>query len=83
VQPAAGANQPAQEIVEIVRAAAWNRLGVEYAGGAPLAEYARKMGLGAPLGNLFEAAGHVAQAYYGGIVLAPLGEPGRVSHIAW
>ncbi|MFN8464294.1 MAG: M23 family metallopeptidase [Caldilineaceae bacterium] len=73
----------APPLPEIVRAAAWNRLGLEYAAGSPLAEYARSAGLGAPLSNLFEVAGHLAQAYHGGIVMAPVSEPGKVTHIVW
>jgi hypothetical protein len=73
----------ATPVAEAVRAAAWNRLGLEYNGGSSLVEYARSAGLGAPLSNLFEVAGHVAQAYHGGIVMAPVGEPGKVTHIAW
>lgn len=68
----------------IIRAAAWNRLGLEYAAGSPLVDIARgTAGLGAPLSNLFEVAGHLAQAYHGGIVMAPVGEPGKVTHIVW
>jgi hypothetical protein len=70
-------------LVGAIRAAAWNRLGFDDPQGSPLAEYARRVGLGAPLSGLFETAGHIAQAYYGGIAYAPVGEPGRAGHIAW
>jgi hypothetical protein len=73
----------AMPLTEIVRAAAWNRMGLEYDGGSPLVAYARRLGLGAPLSNLFEVAGHLAQAYHGGIVVAPVGETSKVTHIAW
>jgi hypothetical protein len=73
----------ASAAAELVRAAAWNRLGLEYGGRSPLAQYARTAGLGAPLSNSFEAAGYLAQAYYGGIVMAPVGEPDKITHIAW
>ena len=81
--PAASSAPAAPPLPEIIRAAAWNRLGLEYAAGSPLVEYARSAGLGAPLSNLFEVAGHLAQAYHGGIVMAPVGEPGKVTHIVW
>jgi hypothetical protein len=41
------------------------------------------MSLGAPLSNLFTVAGHLAQAYHAGIVLAPGGDPSHITHIAW
>ncbi len=82
-KPAMQAAPAAAPLPEIIRAAAWNRLGLEYAAGSPLVEYARSAGLGAPLSNLFEVAGHLAQAYHGGIVMAPVGEPGKVTHIVW
>jgi hypothetical protein len=56
---------------------------LEYDPASPLAAYARQVGLGAPLSNLFEVAGYLAQAYHGGIALAPLTAPGNVTHIAW
>jgi hypothetical protein len=71
------------EVTELVRAAAWHRLGLEYSAGSPLADYARRMSLGAPLSNLFTVAGHLAQAYHAGIVLAPGGDPSHITHIAW
>jgi hypothetical protein len=74
---------PADALAQIVRAAAWNRLGLEYNPASSLAAYARQVGLGAPLSNLFEVAGYLAQAYHGGIALAPLDAPGNVGHIAW
>ena len=86
VQAAPAARQAAPAapaLPELIRAAAWNRLGLEYAADSPLVEYARSAGLGAPLSNLFEVAGHLAQAYHGGIVLAPVGEERKVTHIAW
>jgi hypothetical protein len=76
-------NVPADALAQIVRAAAWNRLGLEYNPASSLAAYARQVGLGAPLSNLFEVAGYLAQAYHGGIALAPLDAPGNVGHIAW
>jgi hypothetical protein len=79
--PQASSAPPA--LAEAIRMAAWNRLGFDYQPGSPLAEYARRVGLGAPLSGLFEAAGQIAQAYHGGIAYAPVGEPGRVGHIAW
>ena len=76
-------SEPPQALADLIRSAAWNRLGLDYAAGSPLAVYARRAGLGAPLSSIFEAAGHLAQAYYGGIAYAPLGAPEKVTHIAW
>jgi hypothetical protein len=81
-QPAPLSSAP-EALAEAIRTAAWNRLGFDYQPGSPLAEYARRMGLGAPLSGLFEAAGQIVQAYHGGIAYAPLGEPTRVEHITW
>jgi hypothetical protein len=79
---ASGATVPAL-VAEAMRMAAWNRLGIEYHPGSLLAEYARRMELGAPLTQLFEAADHLVQGYYGGIVFAPAASPERVAHVSW
>jgi hypothetical protein len=41
------------------------------------------MSLGAPLTNLFEAAGYVAQGFNGGIVLASLADASDITHVPW
>jgi hypothetical protein len=66
-----------------VRAGAWNRLGLEFDAGSPLAEYARRQNLGAPLTNIFEAEGFIAQGFQLGVVYAPKNEPQTVLHMDW
>lgn len=70
-------------VAEAMRTAAWNRLGIESQPGSLLAEYARRLELGAPLTQLFEAADHLVQGYSGGIVFAPAVSPERVAHVTW
>lgn len=82
-QSLSGSTVPPTALVESIRRAAWGQLGLAYEGGAPLAEYARRAGLGAPLGQVFETAGHLAQAFYGGIAYAPVAAPNQVAHILW
>ncbi len=68
---------------DALRAAAWNRLGIEYDRSSPLAEYARRQGLGMPVTAVFEVEGIVAQGFYGGIVYARRSQPLEVAHLAW
>ena len=78
----AGAALP-PALAQSIRAAAGQALGYDTQPEGPLAAYARQVGLGAPLSGVFTTASHLAQAYYGGIALAPLAEPNRVAHITW
>ncbi len=70
-------------VLEIVRSGAWSRAGIELRPGSVLAEYARRAGLGMPVTAEFVSAGHRVQAFMGGIVLAPVSDPQRVTHVAW
>ncbi|MCB0043752.1 MAG: hypothetical protein KDE23_28890, partial [Caldilinea sp.] len=73
----------AQAILDIVRGGAWSRLGIELRAGSILAAYARQAGLGMPVTAEFVASGHRVQGFMGGIVLAPVGDPDGVTHVAW
>ncbi len=70
-------------VLEIIRGGAWSRAGVELRPGSVLAEYARRAGLGMPVTAEFVSAGQRVQGFLGGIVLAPVNDPQRVTHIAW
>ncbi len=77
------ANDPLPAVLEVIRSGAWSRAGVELRPGSVLAEYARRAGLGMPVTAEFVSAGHRVQGFLGGIVLAPVNDPQRVTHIAW
>lgn len=83
--PAADATPPAPSsaAVELIRAAAWSRVGVELRPGSALADYARRVGLGMPVTAEFIVAGHRAQGFMGGVVFAPVQDPQRVAHVSW
>ncbi len=67
----------------LVRAAAWNRLGIEFRPDSPLAEYARRNALGMPVTQEFVSGALLAQGFQGGIVYAPAGEREAVRHMSW
>jgi hypothetical protein len=67
----------------LLRAAAWNRLGLEYRADSPLADYARRNALGMPVTQEFMAGNLVAQGYQGGIVYALVSERENVRHMSW
>ena len=73
----------AQAILDGIRGGAWSRLGIELRPGSILAAYARQAGLGMPVTAEFVAGGHRVQGFMGGIVLAPVGDPQGVTHVAW
>jgi hypothetical protein len=83
--PSADATPPAPSsaVVELIRAAAWSRVGVELRPGSALADYARRVGLGMPVTAEFIVAGHRAQGFMGGLVFAPVNDPQRVTHVSW
>jgi hypothetical protein len=70
-------------MVELIRAAAWSRVGVELRPGSTLADYARRVGLGMPVTAEFIVAGHRAQGFAGGLVFAPVNDPHNVTHASW
>ena len=78
-----GTAEISQAIAEIIRSGAWSRLGIELRPGSILAAYARQAGLGMPVTAEFVASGHRVQGFMGGIVLAPVGNPQQVTHVAW
>jgi hypothetical protein len=67
----------------LVRAAAWNRLGLEFQPDSSLADYARRNALGMPVTQEFIADNLVVQGFHGGIVYAPLNERTLVRHMSW
>jgi hypothetical protein len=67
----------------IVRAAAWNRLGLEYRPDSPLADYARRNALGHPLTQEFTVGNIIAQGFAGGIVFAASDDRTNVRHMSW
>ncbi|HAJ34786.1 MAG TPA: hypothetical protein DCL15_03695 [Chloroflexi bacterium] len=70
-------------VLEVIRSGAWSRAGVELRPGSVLVEYARRVGLGMPVTAEFVSAGYRVQGFLGGIVLAPVSNPQRVTHVAW
>jgi hypothetical protein len=70
-------------VLEIIRSGVWSRAGVELRPGSALAEYARSAGLGMPVTAEFVSSGQRVQGFLGGIVLAPVNDPQRVTHVAW
>ncbi|MFO7633787.1 MAG: hypothetical protein R6W76_14680 [Caldilinea sp.] len=87
--PAAAAASPtvstglSSAVLEIIRSGAWSRAGIELRPGSVLADYARRMGLGMPVTAEYVSSGHRVQGFLGGIVLAPVNDPQRVTHVAW
>lgn len=81
--PRAAATDLPPAVLEVIRSGAWSRAGVELRPGSVLAEYARRAGLGMPVTAEFVSTGHRVQGFLGGIVLAPVSDPQRVTHIAW
>jgi len=83
--PSAAAPAPdlPQAVLEIIRGGAWSRAGIELRPGSVLAEYARRVGLGMPVTAEFVSAGQRVQGFIGGIVVAPVNDPQRVTHVAW
>jgi len=81
--PRADASELPSAVIEVIRSGAWSRVGVELRPGSVLAEYARRVGLGMPVTAEFVSAGHRVQGFLGGIVLAPVNDPQRVTHVAW
>ncbi|MCS6828717.1 MAG: hypothetical protein NZ553_19060 [Caldilinea sp.] len=75
--------EPSSAVAELIRAAAWSRVGVELRPGSALADYARRMGLGMPVTAEFIVAGHRAQGFIGGVVFASLNTPRRIGHLTW
>ncbi len=67
----------------LLRAAAWNRLGIEYRADSPLAEYARRNALGMPVTQEFLVDPWVVQGFQGGIVYVLSGDPTQIRHISW
>jgi hypothetical protein len=84
---AAGEPEPAIEPgslwVHMFRQAAWNRLGLELPVDSRLASYARRQQLGRPVTQEFELNGHRVQGFHGGIVIMPVGQTERISHVPW
>jgi hypothetical protein len=66
-----------------IRQAAWLRLGLEASADSPLAEYARRIGLGMPVTQEFMAAGWRVQGFFGGIVYAAPDDPTVITHSSW
>ncbi|MBK8049269.1 MAG: M23 family metallopeptidase [Anaerolineales bacterium] len=78
-RPVADASSP----IEAMRTAAWGQIGIEYTPASTLARYARMLGLGAPITDLFDVAGFIAQGFHGGIVYAASDDQERPAHIPW
>jgi hypothetical protein len=70
-------------VLSSLRSAVWQRLGLEFRADSVLADYARRHNLGMPVTQEFETGGYRVQGYYGGIVYAPVGQPGNVAHMGW
>jgi hypothetical protein len=87
VVPAATEPRPCSEANALwlhrFREAAWNRLGLELPVDSILASYARRNQLGSPLTQEFEVSGHRVQGYNGAIVIMPIGQAQRISHVPW
>jgi hypothetical protein len=66
-----------------VRQATWLRVGFEQTASSPLAEYARRIGLGMPVTQEFSTAACRVQGFFGGIVFAPLDDLSAVTHMSW
>jgi outer membrane biosynthesis protein TonB len=81
--PRAAASDLPPAVLEVIRSGAWSRAGVELRPGSGLADYARRAGLGMPVTAEFVNSGHRIQGFLGGIVLAPVSDPQRVTHVAW
>lgn len=75
--------EPGSLWIHILRQAAWNRLGLELPVDSLLAAYARRQQLGRPVTQEFELNGHRVQGYNNGIVIMPVGQAQRISHIQW
>jgi hypothetical protein len=69
--------------VHMFRQAAWNRLGLELPVDTIISSYARRQQLGRPVTQEFELNGHRVQGYHSGIVILPIGQTERISHIPW
>jgi hypothetical protein len=79
----APAFDPGSLWIQMFRQAAWNRLGLELAVDSLVAAYARGQQLGMPVTQEFELNGHRVQGFHGGIVIMPIGQAQRISHVPW
>jgi hypothetical protein len=75
--------EPGSLWVHMFRQAAWNRLGLELPVDSVIAAYARRQQLGRPVTQEFELNGHRIQGYNNGIVIMPVGQSQRISHLPW
>ena len=66
-----------------IRNLAWNSLGVPYTPSHTFPQYAKKHNLGAPLRDTFDHKGIRIQSFMGGIVVCPIDQWDKVSHISW
>ncbi|MCC9074815.1 M23 family metallopeptidase [Litorilinea aerophila] len=77
----------AAAMLNVVRSAAWSRLGIEFDPNSALATYARQNGLGMPVTQEFRVGDFRVQGFQGGIVFAPAvegeGMVQGVRHIPW
>ncbi|MBV7335674.1 hypothetical protein KFU94_47000 [Chloroflexi bacterium TSY] len=86
IRPSKNRSTPADDassLLMLIRAAAWNRIGIEFKVDSALAQYARQHGLGMPVTQEFEANGYRVQGYYGGIVYAHQDNWERIDHVSW
>jgi hypothetical protein len=74
---------PAALTLHMYREAVWNRIGYELRPDSVIANYARTNKLGRPVSHEFEFNGHRLQGFNDAIVIMPIGQPQRITHIAW
>jgi len=68
---------------EEIRNLAWNSIGVPYTPGHAFPLYARKQSLGTPLRDTDDTKGVRWQPFMGGIVVCPIDQWDKVTHISW
>jgi hypothetical protein len=71
------------DLVQAIRNAAWNQLGIPYNPDAAFAKYARAQKLGNPVTTEFDAEGYRAQGFAGAIVYAKIGDWANIQQLAW
>jgi hypothetical protein len=74
---------PSAAVIQAIRNAAWNQLGIPYNPEAAFAKYARAQKLGNPVTTEFDISGYRAQGFAGGIVYAKIGDWANIQLLAW
>ena len=75
--------EPVIDVAEMIRQAAWNRVGIEYDPEARLAAAARERSLGAPVTGEFEHEGYRVHGFVNGVVYCKIDDGEEIEVVDW